>query len=152
MLALMESIVLPPYLLLSSSYATKSKRTFTAISALLANIKAGSCFQATRTISPDRTILKSSINADQMSSKMSFDFPAFKSIESELKSALEKARDIDKRYGLCTEPSQQAWSVVDSLYAKMQAFQSEKHEVSATSSKMEVKPNNSIEGKNYYFF
>ena len=83
---------------------------------------------------------------------MSFDFPAFKSIESELKSALEKARDIDKRYGLCTEPSQQAWSVVDSLYAKMQTFQSEKHEVSATSSKMEVKPNNSIEGKNYYFF
>lgn len=100
-----------------------------AVPLFLVNIGGGSCFQArqvTRSIASQRKRLKSSIHADQVTSKMTFDFPALKSIEFELKSALEKARDIDKKYGLCTEPSQQAWSVVDSIYevyTKMQTFQ-----------------------------
>eukprot|EP00956_Cyclotella_meneghiniana_P013197 scaffold18875_cov22-Cyclotella_meneghiniana.AAC.4 len=58
-----------------------------------------------------------------------------KSIEYELKCAIERARDTDKRYGLCTEPSQQAWSLVDSLYEKMQLLQDETCGEIANSSK-----------------
>ena len=40
----------------------------------------------------------------------------------DLNGALEIARDIDKKHGLCTEPSQKAWGVVDDIYQKIQAF------------------------------
>jgi hypothetical protein len=88
-----------------------------------------------------------------MNSKMGFDFPSIKdSIESEFKSALDKARDIDKRYGLCTEPSQQAWSVVDSLYAKMQMFQGDDTNAAAASYKMQDgESSKNTEGKSYFF-
>ena len=42
--------------------------------------------------------------------------------ESELESALEYARDMDKKYGLCTEPSRRAWKVVDEMYERMHAM------------------------------
>jgi hypothetical protein len=98
-----------------------------------------------------KTILKSSINNN---SRVQFDFPTLKSIESELKNALEVARDVDKKYGLCTMPSQQAWSVVDTLYAKMQMFQcSDVDEAShASSSKTEMAENNrDVKERNYFF-
>ncbi|KAL9191129.1 hypothetical protein ACHAXT_000835 [Thalassiosira profunda] len=41
-------------------------------------------------------------------------------VERELKGALDFARDMDKRYGLCTKPSQEAWSHVDEVYRMMQ--------------------------------
>jgi hypothetical protein len=115
----------------------------------IANLNRGSSFQVRNTIARSQTTLKSSINADQISSSMQFDFPSFKSIEAELKSALEKARDIDKRYGLCTEPSQQAWNLVDSLYAKMQNSQ-ESSELPAD--KSEANTSKNAEGQSYYFF
>lgn len=37
-------------------------------------------------------------------------------MERELKRALEFARDMDKKHGLCTEPSQSAWAAVDLIY------------------------------------
>mmetsp|Transcript_20575 Transcript_20575/g.42916 ORF Transcript_20575/g.42916 Transcript_20575/m.42916 type:complete len:171 (+) Transcript_20575:143-655(+) len=40
----------------------------------------------------------------------------------ELNKALEFARDMDKKHGLCTEPSQKAWSVVDGIYQKIYAL------------------------------
>ena len=46
-------------------------------------------------------------------------------IEREMQKALEFAREMDKKHGLCTEPSQQAWNVVDEIYRKMQPFQKE---------------------------
>jgi hypothetical protein len=63
-----------------------------------------------------------------------------------LKSALEKARDIDKRYGLCTEPSQQAWLEVDSLYAKMQTYLNQDTNSAAASGKS----SKNTEGENYF--
>ena len=44
-------------------------------------------------------------------------------IESEMNKAMEAARDIDKKYGICTEPSNAAWAAVDEIFAKMQAIQ-----------------------------
>ena len=44
-------------------------------------------------------------------------------IERELKGALEFARDMDKKYGLCTEPSKHAWALVDELYQTIEALQ-----------------------------
>jgi len=40
----------------------------------------------------------------------------------ELNKALEFARDMDKKHGLCTEPSQKAWGVVDGIYQKIYAL------------------------------
>mmetsp|Transcript_9004 Transcript_9004/g.21932 ORF Transcript_9004/g.21932 Transcript_9004/m.21932 type:complete len:167 (+) Transcript_9004:867-1367(+) len=37
-------------------------------------------------------------------------------VERELKEALEFARDIDRKHGLCTEPSKCAWALVDELH------------------------------------
>ncbi|KAL3766590.1 hypothetical protein ACHAWO_008264 [Cyclotella atomus] len=129
-------------------------KTIAAIPLFLANLNCSSSFHARHaTRSFSRTTLKSSISHDQMNSKMGFDFPSIKdSIESEFKSALDKARDIDKRYGLCTEPSQQAWSVVDSLYAKMQMFQGDDTNAAAASYKMQDgESSKNTEGKSYFF-
>lgn len=57
----------------------------------------------------------------------------------DLERALEYARDMDKKHGLCTEPSQSAWKVVDEIYerirdggddasnARQREFESEQH-------------------------
>ena len=34
--------------------------------------------------------------------------------------ALEHAKLIDKKYGLCTQPSLEAWNVVDEVFKKIQ--------------------------------
>ena len=117
------------------------KRTrLVATLSVLVNLSGVSSFQVrhfvSRSIHDNRKGLRSSIQADQMNtSNMKFDFPTMKSIEYELKCAIERARDTDKRYGLCTEPSQQAWSLVDSLYEKMQMLQDETCGENANSSK-----------------
>eukprot|EP00569_Conticribra_weissflogii_P005210 CAMPEP_0171349476 /NCGR_PEP_ID=MMETSP0878-20121228/33803_1 /TAXON_ID=67004 /ORGANISM="Thalassiosira weissflogii, Strain CCMP1336" /LENGTH=182 /DNA_ID=CAMNT_0011854141 /DNA_START=463 /DNA_END=1011 /DNA_ORIENTATION=+ len=49
--------------------------------------------------------------------------PLYSSVEDELQSALEHAQEMDKKHGLCTEPSQRAWEAVDEIYHKMQAMQ-----------------------------
>lgn len=43
-------------------------------------------------------------------------------LERELNRALDFARDMDKKYGLCTRPSQEAWDYVDDIYQKIQAY------------------------------
>ena len=110
----------------NSALFKNQNKMIAVIPLIFANIKCGSSFSLghtiTRSVSSQMTLLQSSINADSITSQMNFDF-SVKSIESEFTSALEKAREMDKRYGLCTEPSQQAWSAVDSLYAKLQTFQ-----------------------------
>lgn len=119
------------------------KRTrLVATMPLLMNLNGVSSFQVRhfviRSVNENRIQLRSSINADQINtSNTKFDFPTMNSIEYELKCAIERARDTDKRYGLCTEPSQQAWSLVDSLYEKMQLFQDETYGEIANSNKQE---------------
>lgn len=137
----------------------KSKNIIAAVPVFFASINVSSSFQAwgtvTRSISScQRTLLKSSINADHITSRINFDFSGINSIESDLKSALEKARDADKRYGLCTEPSQQAWSVVDNLYAKMQMFQNQNERSAPTTSEESESSSSNKEhgGNGYYFF
>lgn len=44
-------------------------------------------------------------------------------IELQIEAALKNARDMDRRYGLCTQPSIRAWQVVDELYLKSAASQ-----------------------------
>lgn len=44
-------------------------------------------------------------------------------IESRIEAALVNARDMDRRYGLCTPNSIKAWQVVDDLYAASAASQ-----------------------------
>ena len=39
--------------------------------------------------------------------------------ECDLERALEYARDVDKKHGLCSEPSQSAWKVVDEIYERI---------------------------------
>ena len=56
------------------------------------------------------------------------------SIQKELSKAIEVARDMDKKHGLCTEPSQKAWNVVDEIYNRMQLFQSTTMAASASKS------------------
>lgn len=41
--------------------------------------------------------------------------------ELELAQALEMAQNMDREYGLCSKPSQQAWSIVDKLYERQMA-------------------------------
>jgi hypothetical protein len=42
--------------------------------------------------------------------------------ECDLERALEYARDVDKKHGLCSEPSQSAWKVVDEIYERVRCF------------------------------
>ncbi|KAL3765227.1 hypothetical protein ACHAWO_009304 [Cyclotella atomus] len=44
-------------------------------------------------------------------------------IELQIEAALNNARDMDRRFGLCTQPSIRAWQVVDELYMKSAASQ-----------------------------
>ena len=37
-------------------------------------------------------------------------------IERQMEAALTTAREMDRRYGLCTQPSIRAWKIVDELY------------------------------------
>ncbi|KAL7482997.1 hypothetical protein ACHAW6_008647 [Cyclotella cf. meneghiniana] len=37
-------------------------------------------------------------------------------IERQIEAALTTAREMDRRYGLCTQPSIRAWKIVDELY------------------------------------
>eukprot|EP00579_Thalassiosira_antarctica_P017095 CAMPEP_0201946520 /NCGR_PEP_ID=MMETSP0903-20130614/54461_1 /ASSEMBLY_ACC=CAM_ASM_000552 /TAXON_ID=420261 /ORGANISM="Thalassiosira antarctica, Strain CCMP982" /LENGTH=276 /DNA_ID=CAMNT_0048489621 /DNA_START=257 /DNA_END=1089 /DNA_ORIENTATION=- len=43
-------------------------------------------------------------------------------VERELHGALEFARDMDRKHGLCTGPSQKAWNVVDEIYQTIQTL------------------------------
>eukprot|EP00573_Skeletonema_grethae_P008577 CAMPEP_0201702682 /NCGR_PEP_ID=MMETSP0578-20130828/37294_1 /ASSEMBLY_ACC=CAM_ASM_000663 /TAXON_ID=267565 /ORGANISM="Skeletonema grethea, Strain CCMP 1804" /LENGTH=103 /DNA_ID=CAMNT_0048190305 /DNA_START=157 /DNA_END=468 /DNA_ORIENTATION=- len=43
---------------------------------------------------------------------------AQESVERELNRALEYARLMDKQYGICTDPSKNAWNTVDAIYEK----------------------------------
>jgi len=47
------------------------------------------------------------------------------SVERDLNRALEFARLMDRQHGLCTEPSKNAWSLVDAIYETMQAIRTE---------------------------
>ena len=44
-------------------------------------------------------------------------------IELQIEVALNNARDMDRRYGLCTQASREAWEIVDELYRKSAASQ-----------------------------
>lgn len=44
-------------------------------------------------------------------------------LENDLAVALEAARKMDRNHGLCTPPSQDAWTIVDDIYQKIQSFQ-----------------------------
>ncbi|KAL3788078.1 hypothetical protein HJC23_008140 [Cyclotella cryptica] len=46
----------------------------------------------------------------------SMDFHSDDDIERQMEAALTTAREMDRRYGLCTEPSTRAWKKVDELY------------------------------------
>jgi hypothetical protein len=59
------------------------------------------------------------------------------SVERDLNRALEFARLMDKQHGLCTEPSKNAWSIVDALYEKMQAIRAEHTTQPSTGSNQE---------------
>ena len=43
--------------------------------------------------------------------------------QSEMTRALEYAKLMDKKYGLCTQPSLEAWNVVDEVFKKIQCQQ-----------------------------
>jgi hypothetical protein len=129
-----------------------------AIAVFLARVNGSSSFVVrhltTKSTFAKSTVMKSSINADHsMTSRIQFDFPTFQSIQAELKNALDNAREVDKKHGLCTEPSKQAWSVVDSLYAKMQMFQGPDNNTvpSSSSTKNEEPINSDAKGRKYFF-
>ena len=44
-------------------------------------------------------------------------------IDRQIEEALSNARDMDRRYGLCTQASREAWEIVDELYRKSAASQ-----------------------------
>ena len=44
-------------------------------------------------------------------------------LEQQIEMALNNARDMDRKYGLCTQPSIRAWELVDELYLKSAASQ-----------------------------
>ena len=44
-------------------------------------------------------------------------------IERQIEAALTNARDMDRKFGLCTQPSIRAWQIVDELYMKSAASQ-----------------------------
>lgn len=44
-------------------------------------------------------------------------------IEHQIEAALNNARDMDRKFGLCTQPSIRAWQIVDELYMKSAASQ-----------------------------
>lgn len=50
---------------------------------------------------------------------------AQESVERELNRALEYARLMDKQYGICTDPSKNAWNTVDAIYERMQAIRTQ---------------------------
>ena len=50
-------------------------------------------------------------------------------MECRLEAALNYARDMDRRYGLCTPASIRAWQVVDDLYLLSSASQTVEHNV-----------------------
>lgn len=84
------------------------------------------------------------------------------SVESELNQALEYARLVDKQHGICTEPSKNAWSIVDAIYEKMQAIRakhssqpptrsSQEHPSGQKARRKQLK-NGSIQNQALYFF
>jgi hypothetical protein len=42
-------------------------------------------------------------------------------IERQIEEALNNARDADRKFGLCTQPSIRAWKIVDELYMRSEA-------------------------------
>eukprot|EP00581_Thalassiosira_minuscula_P028786 CAMPEP_0183754632 /NCGR_PEP_ID=MMETSP0739-20130205/3637_1 /TAXON_ID=385413 /ORGANISM="Thalassiosira miniscula, Strain CCMP1093" /LENGTH=181 /DNA_ID=CAMNT_0025991269 /DNA_START=129 /DNA_END=674 /DNA_ORIENTATION=+ len=65
-----------------------------------------------------------------------------RNVEHKLKEALESARSIDRSYGLCTEPSLEAWTVVDDLYKQMQMLQGDGHDMSIDNGRqVQTQPN-----------
>lgn len=64
-------------------------------------------------------------------------FPTQESTENELRGALEFARDMDKKHGLCTEPSQKAWDAVDEIYRKIEAFREIGDQVVSNNARMQ---------------
>jgi hypothetical protein len=51
------------------------------------------------------------------------DAPSEEDIDRRIEAALNNARDMDRRYGLCTQPSIRAWQIVDELYMMSAASQ-----------------------------
>ncbi|KAL7465740.1 hypothetical protein ACHAXS_006060 [Conticribra weissflogii] len=80
-----------------------------------------------------------SLLASASPSNTTTSIPHYSSIEDELQSALDHARAMDKKHGLCTEPSQRAWEAVDDIYHKMQSMQMvESHDKKKTSIKVRI--------------
>ena len=68
-------------------------------------------------------------------------------VERELKGALDFARDMDKRYGLCTEPSQEAWSHVDEVYRMMQDLRAVSESSSVSGEQQRHASRRAVEGR-----
>ncbi len=64
--------------------------------------------------------LNASLPSEPSHSALPFSL-AQESVERELNRALEYARLMDKQYGICTDPSRNAWDAVDTIYERMQA-------------------------------
>mmetsp|Transcript_23996 Transcript_23996/g.37612 ORF Transcript_23996/g.37612 Transcript_23996/m.37612 type:complete len:129 (+) Transcript_23996:159-545(+) len=64
--------------------------------------------------------LNASLPSDPSNSALPFSL-AQESVERELNRALEYARLMDKQYGICTDPSRNAWDAVDAIYERVQA-------------------------------
>ncbi len=67
-------------------------------------------------------------------------FFSIQEVERELQAALECARDMDKKHGLCTEPSQNAWASVDALYRHLQLVGDEDTTSTAASNIVQIQP------------
>mmetsp|Transcript_22074 Transcript_22074/g.33419 ORF Transcript_22074/g.33419 Transcript_22074/m.33419 type:complete len:139 (+) Transcript_22074:203-619(+) len=104
--------------------------------------------------------LNSSLPSDPSNFAMPFSLTQA-SVERELNRALEYARLMDKQHGICTEPSRNAWSIVDAIYEKMQAIRTEHAAQPSTRSNQEqssrqesrrTQLNESIQNQALYFF
>lgn len=103
-----------------------------------------------------------SLPSDPSDFTMSFSFTQ-ESVERELNQALEYARLVDKQHGICTEPSRNAWNVVDAIYEKMQAIRTEhstqpstrsnqEHPSGQESRRIPQLKNESVQNQALYFF
>ncbi|KAL9186530.1 hypothetical protein ACHAXT_005768 [Thalassiosira profunda] len=92
--------------------------------------------------------------------------PTKSDLDRELNTALHYAREVDKRHGLCSEPSQRAWSHVDDIYRRMEHSQKgsehssarsqmDQHMPRRNSGRKAPRPANRITmtaGSRYYYF
>ena len=66
---------------------------------------------------PSTLLHASSTSIEEPSIKSDYD------LEQQIEAALNNARDMDRKFGLCTQPSIRAWELVDELYLKSAASQ-----------------------------